>query len=92
MNIFHQDPVVDNIRNNWRNQVMLVRPQLDSARSREIGISKQDLDAALLRNFNGENIGVYRDGSHLHSDYCSSTGSGAKNANSLSEPSRSAGF
>ncbi|UPW19465.1 efflux RND transporter permease subunit [Agarivorans sp. TSD2052] len=63
--ILRDEPTADNIRHDWRNQVMLVRPQIDLARAREIGISKQDLDAALLRHFNGEEIGVYRDGSHL---------------------------
>ncbi|MBF4291489.1 efflux RND transporter permease subunit, partial [Vibrio anguillarum] len=62
--IFNQEPDADNIRSTWRNKQLIIRPQIDLARSREIGISKQDLDTALLRNFNGQQIGIYRDGSH----------------------------
>ncbi|ELR64811.1 Acriflavin resistance protein [Photobacterium marinum] len=59
------EPTAENIRHNWRNQVTVVRPQLNLAQSREVGISKQDLDNALLINFSGMTIGTYREQSHL---------------------------
>ncbi|WP_432467236.1 efflux RND transporter permease subunit [Agarivorans sp. Z349TD_8] len=83
--IFQNEPSADNIRNTWRNQQLLVRPQMDLARSREIGISKQDLDAALLRNFDSQNIGTYRDGSHLLPIVARAPAAERKNANSLNE-------
>ena len=52
-------------RHDWRNQVPLIRPQLQNAQARETGISKQDLDNALLVNFSGKQIGLYRETSHL---------------------------
>ncbi|UXI00156.1 efflux RND transporter permease subunit [Photobacterium sp. TY1-4] len=59
------EPTAENVRHNWRNQVTVVRPQLNLAQSREVGISKQDLDTALLTNFSGKIIGTYREQSHL---------------------------
>ncbi len=63
--IFLAEPTAENIRHNWRNQVTVVRPQMNFAQSREVGISKQDLDTALLINFSGKAIGTYREQSHL---------------------------
>ncbi|QYK04748.1 efflux RND transporter permease subunit [Shewanella zhangzhouensis] len=62
--IFSAEPTMDAIRHDWRNQVALIRPQLQTARARESGISKQDLDQALLLNFSGKQIGLYRETSH----------------------------
>ncbi|MBF4308287.1 efflux RND transporter permease subunit, partial [Vibrio anguillarum] len=83
--IFNQEPDADNIRSTWRNKQLIIRPQIDLARSREIGISKQDLDTALLRNFNGQQIGIYRDGSHQLPIIARSPANERKNANSLNE-------
>ena len=63
--IFRNEPTMDGVRHNWRNQVPLIRPQLQNAQARETGISKQDLDNALLVNFSGKQIGLYRETSHL---------------------------
>lgn len=63
--IFNAEPSMDGIRHDWRNQVALIRPQLENAQARETGISKQDLDNALLINFSGKQIGLYRETSHL---------------------------
>ena len=63
--IFHNEPSMDGIRHDWRNQVNVIRPQLENAQARESGISKQDLDNALLLNFSGKQIGLYRETSHL---------------------------
>ncbi|NGZ68996.1 efflux RND transporter permease subunit [Vibrio aestuarianus subsp. cardii] len=63
--IFHAEPSAENIRHNWRNQTLIVRPQFNLAQAREAGISKQSLDSALLMNFNGQTIGTYREQSDL---------------------------
>ncbi|MCG9732279.1 efflux RND transporter permease subunit [Shewanella sp. Isolate13] len=63
--ILKVEPTAVGVRHNWRNQVTLVRPQLALAQARETGISKQDLDNALLTNFSGKQIGTYRENSHL---------------------------
>ncbi|MEZ9595735.1 efflux RND transporter permease subunit [Shewanella sp. 10N.261.52.F9] len=63
--ILKDEPTAVGVRHNWRNQVTLVRPQLALAQARETGISKQDLDNALLTNFSGQQVGTYRENSHL---------------------------
>jgi multidrug efflux pump subunit AcrB len=63
--IFRNEPTMDGIRHNWRNQVPVILPQLQNARTRETGISKQDLDNALLINFSGKQIGLHCETSHL---------------------------
>ncbi|TVO33078.1 efflux RND transporter permease subunit [Vibrio algivorus] len=63
--ILNSEPTAVSVRHNWRNQVTLIRPQIALAQARESGISKQDLDDALLVNFSGKQIGMYRENSHL---------------------------
>ncbi|WP_086981163.1 efflux RND transporter permease subunit [Vibrio aphrogenes] len=63
--IFNAEPTAVSVRHNWRNQVTLIRPQIALAQARETGISKHDIDDALLVNFTGKQIGTYRDNSHL---------------------------
>ncbi|GAA4879043.1 efflux RND transporter permease subunit [Ferrimonas pelagia] len=60
-----QVPGAVDIRNNWREPAPIVRPQLDENAARRSGISKQALDQALLVNFDGMPVGLYRDGSYL---------------------------
>jgi len=63
--IFNAEPEAVGVRHNWRNQVPIIRPQLALAQARETGISKTDLNDALLTNFSGKQVGVYREHSHL---------------------------
>ncbi|MCW8329710.1 efflux RND transporter permease subunit [Photobacterium sp. SDRW27] len=63
--IIRDEPSAENVRHNWRNQVTVVRPQINYAQSREVGISKLDLDTAMLTNFSGKTVGTYREQSHL---------------------------
>ena len=65
MTILRAEPSATNIRHGWRNQVSLVRPQLDEVSARRSGISKKALDDALLINFSGRQVGIYREGSEL---------------------------
>lgn len=65
MVIFESDPAATAIRHSWREKTHVIRPQLDEAAARRSGISKQALDNMLLVNFSGQQVGVYRDGSHI---------------------------
>ncbi|WP_257281396.1 MULTISPECIES: efflux RND transporter permease subunit [unclassified Endozoicomonas] len=65
MAIMEEEPSAVDVRQSWREQVTIARPQFDEAAGRRSGISKQALDEALLVNFTGKQVGVYRDGSHL---------------------------
>lgn len=59
------EPTAENVRHNWRNQVNILRPQVNNAQAKKVGISKQDLDTAMLINFSGMPVGTYREQSHL---------------------------
>ncbi|WP_394241036.1 efflux RND transporter permease subunit [Vibrio astriarenae] len=63
--IMRDEPSITNVRHDWRNQVSVIRPQFNLAQAREVGISKQDLDNALLMNFSGMSVGTYRENSQL---------------------------
>lgn len=63
--IMQTDPDTENVRHSWRNQVTMIRPQLSGAQAKAAGVSKQDLDTALLTNFSGMSVGTYREQSHL---------------------------
>ncbi|OED41534.1 multidrug transporter AcrB [Endozoicomonas sp. (ex Bugula neritina AB1)] len=63
--IIESEPSATSVRHTWREQTTIVRPLLNEAAARRSGISKQSLDDTMLVNFNGKQIGIYRDGSHL---------------------------
>jgi multidrug efflux pump subunit AcrB len=63
--IMHSDNNLFNVRNNWRERTKVIRPQFNEAIARRLGISKSDLDALLLMNFSGKNVGLYRDGTKM---------------------------
>ncbi|MGB1272124.1 MAG: efflux RND transporter permease subunit, partial [Endozoicomonas sp.] len=65
MKVLRNEPLATSIQHGWRNQVSIVRPHLDEASARRSGVSKQALDSALLMNYSGQQMGVYREGSHL---------------------------
>lgn len=63
--VLHDSGLVTNIRDDWRQRSKVLRPQFNEAAARRLGISKADVDAVLLRNFSGQTVGVYRDGTDL---------------------------
>ena len=63
--IMHNSGTVTHIRDDWRQRSKVLRPQFNEAAARRLGISKADVDAVLLRNFSGQTVGVYRDGTEL---------------------------
>jgi multidrug efflux pump subunit AcrB len=63
--IFEAEPDAINVRQDWRERTKLLRPVYDEAEGRRLGISKSDLDRALITSVNGTIAGLYRDGSKL---------------------------
>lgn len=63
--IFHQNPNAENIRQDWRERTKILEPVFDASAARRLGISKADLDNALIGHVNGIQIGTFRDGSQL---------------------------
>ncbi len=56
------DPVATGVSHDWQARALLVRPQFNEARGRELGIDKRDLDSLLRMSFSGLTVGIYRDG------------------------------
>ncbi|WP_213882344.1 efflux RND transporter permease subunit [Vibrio crassostreae] len=63
--IMRNEPKATAVRHSWREKTQVLKPQLDGAAARRVGITKSDLDRTLLRNLDGEQIGLFRDGSHI---------------------------
>ena len=63
--IFEAEPDAINVRQDWRERTKVLRPAYDEAEGRRLGISKSDLDRALITSVNGTVAGLYRDGTQL---------------------------
>jgi multidrug efflux pump subunit AcrB len=63
--IFESEADAINVRQDWRERTKVLQPVYDEAEGRRQGISKSDLDRALLMNVNGQSVGLYRQGSKL---------------------------
>lgn len=63
--VMRNEPKATAVRHSWREKTQVLEPQLDGAAARRVGITKSDLDRTLLRHLNGEQIGLFRDGSHI---------------------------
>jgi multidrug efflux pump subunit AcrB len=59
------DPGAIAIKNDWRNPVSVIVPEYSETRGRRLGISREDVSTALLTNFSGRSVGVYREGDRL---------------------------
>lgn len=53
------------IKDNWRQPVSVIEPVYSSNKGRRLGISREDLSTALLTNYSGRSVGVYREGETL---------------------------
>lgn len=63
--IFANDARLTAVQNDWRQRISVIEPFYSEARSRRLGISREDLANALRTNFSGRNVGVYREGDTL---------------------------
>ena len=63
--IYRNDGGLENIKDDWRQPVKVLRPLFNDAQARRLGISKTELDDVLLTNFTGSQIGLYREGTDL---------------------------
>ena len=63
--IMREDAEAKEVRDDWRNPVAYVQPVFNEQVGRQLGVSRQDLAAALKSAFEGQQVGVYRDGIRL---------------------------
>ena len=60
--IMRADPEAKEVRDDWRNPVAYIEPVFNEQVGRQLGISREDLAAALKSAFEGKTVGSYRDG------------------------------
>ncbi|RUO78726.1 efflux RND transporter permease subunit [Pseudidiomarina taiwanensis] len=63
--ILVNEPSAQFVRDDWRQRTKVLQPQFNEASARRLGITKADVDAVLQRNFSGQTVGVFRDGTEL---------------------------
>jgi multidrug efflux pump subunit AcrB len=63
--IMHADPMSKDVRDDWRQPVKVIKPIFNEQAARQIGITRDDLTAALTTAFDGAQVGLYRDGIRL---------------------------
>jgi multidrug efflux pump subunit AcrB len=63
--IMRAEPGTKEVRDDWREPVKVVRPVFNEQVGRQLGISREDLAAALQYAFEGTQAGLYRDGERL---------------------------
>jgi multidrug efflux pump subunit AcrB len=63
--IMHSDANAKSIRTDWRQRVKLLRPRLAQEQANLNGIRRPDVARTLLAGFQGEQVGVYREGDLL---------------------------
>jgi len=63
--IMASDPNTISIKDDWRQPSSVIEPVLNEARMRRLGVTREDVAKALNINFNGNSIGVFREGDKL---------------------------
>ncbi|NNJ98365.1 MAG: efflux RND transporter permease subunit [Gammaproteobacteria bacterium] len=63
--IFRADPETKEIRDDWRSPTKLIKPVFNEKVGRDLGVSREDLAYALQVAFDGNQVGLYRDGIRL---------------------------
>jgi multidrug efflux pump subunit AcrB len=64
-NILLSDPVTEYVRNEARNMVKVVRPQMTEVQARQAGIDRPELSQAIASAVEGVTVGVYREADEL---------------------------
>jgi len=63
--VLYEDGGAQGIRDEWRNKVKVVRPQLAEAQASRAGIQRTDIASKLKSSFDGLKTGVYREDDEL---------------------------
>jgi len=63
--IMRADPGARDIRDDWREQVKIIRPVLKEASASRLGLTRADVANAMQRTYGGVRAGIYREGDKL---------------------------
>ena len=53
------------VRNDWREQIQVLRPMINTENARRLGLTQGEISAAINAHLNGTSIGTYREGNDL---------------------------
>ncbi len=54
-----------NVRDDWRQPVKVIRPIYNEKAARQLGITREDVSRAMLTAFDGQQVGLFKDGIRL---------------------------
>ncbi|ENM5775586.1 efflux RND transporter permease subunit VexD [Vibrio mimicus] len=63
--IMHDDPNLIAVQDDWRQQVPVLQPMYSAQEAQRLGLTTQEISAAIAQTLNGRNVGVYREGNDL---------------------------
>lgn len=63
--IMHNDPNLIAVQDDWRQQVPVLQPVYSAQEAQRLGLTTQEISAAIAQTLNGRNVGVYREGNDL---------------------------
>ncbi|QDU32645.1 Nickel and cobalt resistance protein CnrA [Poriferisphaera corsica] len=63
--IFYANNNATNIRDDWRQPVKVIHPQISEQRTIAAGLTQQEISQAIQTQFSGLEVGTYRDGNKL---------------------------
>jgi multidrug efflux pump subunit AcrB len=63
--IMADDDGAINIKDDWRQPVKVIRPIYNEKAARQLGITREDVSTAMLTAFDGQQIGIFKDGIRL---------------------------
>lgn len=63
--IMANDAQAKDVRDDWRQPTLVIRPVFNEQAARQIGITRDDVAGALQTAFDGSQVGLYRDGIRL---------------------------
>lgn len=61
-NILRSVEGADNIQTDWKEKILVIKPELDKVKERESLVTALDIATSLNRSINGINIGTFKDG------------------------------
>ncbi|MCC5785490.1 MAG: efflux RND transporter permease subunit [Phycisphaerales bacterium] len=62
---FETDPDIVDIRDDWRERTLVLRPVINEMQARDAGLTRRDIARAMLYHTEGVLVGVYRDDGSL---------------------------
>ncbi len=86
MAIIAEDPNARAIKNDWRNQVKTFRPVISEEAASRAGIQRRDVAYALREAFEGQSVGVFREGDLLLPIVARDSASDTADAGTFDEP------